>query len=743
MKKSCGTAVSSLCAALLLVAGVMSTVHAGTILKQFGSFKHVSSIIPAGNQLWLATSGGVVRYDRTTGATKTYTEMSDIPDLNVTAGAIDASGDLWFGDTAGYLIRCHPQTETFTSYNSLAAAGWLIDCMVWDAGFLLIGTSNGLSVFDIARSSFQNVKQFGTLTTVNVSAIRVFGNTIAVVVPDGIAYTVVDTFQNTIFSDPGIWNVIPSPGVVGIVQQADTLAPSPRICQQYGSTIWQYGGSDAGGTGLWLNGSLLNTFPSPVTCVLPLNDSWFALGTRSSFWYMYNPGTKSFQQQIINGPADSYVKGCAIDQSGMLWFIPYDPINGIGQFDERQWTSLTYNNTPSLPPMNTGVPFNCKNAIMVTSKNDVWVSTWADGALWLNRETGVWSAYEDPHSQIYSAVSPIVRYDSNTAAWWTFVSSTCEDSLGFIWVANAQAYNGNFLDVRKPRDNTLWRSINMNLLQWQDNPKFIGPIAANENKGTLTQYIYLGFMPKPDLTGGGMAILSYSSANPLDSQTAIGYLVNPKAVVTGFAAVNDTLVWISAEDGIYKVTNNNATTMTKITTITSSGTFDAIAVGMNGNPVFCKDKDLYSYNDADSSLTNLTKCGTLGTPVNWITVDKKNSAYWIASNSGLYRFVTGDTGVVQTNAAAGSIDVYPNPASRAYLRNNHPMRFTRLNALSPHVRIYDASGTLVRVLTDQNTSIINWNGANNAGNIVIPGVYFYQANSANGKSCRGKIFVIP
>ena len=71
------------------------------------------AVVPAGNKLWLATSGGVVRYDRASGATKVYADVSDIPDLNITAGTIDNAGDLWFGTAAGFLIRCHPQTENF------------------------------------------------------------------------------------------------------------------------------------------------------------------------------------------------------------------------------------------------------------------------------------------------------------------------------------------------------------------------------------------------------------------------------------------------------------------------------------------------------------------------------------------------------------------------------------------------------------------------------------------------------
>jgi hypothetical protein len=176
--------------------------------------------------------------------------------------------------------------------------------------------------------------------------------------------------------------------------------------------------------------------------------------------------------------------------------------------------------------------------------------------------------------------------------------------------------------------------------------------------------------------------------------------------------------------------------------ITSSGIFTSIALGMDGRPVFCKDNDLYSYNDADSTLTNITKCNALGLPVNWIFLDKNNNVFWMASNKGLYRLETG-SGPLLSGTAGNTINVFPNPVSRTALKNRHVIKFTALNILDPRVRIYDAAGTLVRILSDKNTGVIVWDGANNSGSTIIPGTYFYQANAANGTICKGKIFVTP
>lgn len=730
--------------------------NASIILKQFASFKAVNAIIKNGNILWLATSGGVVRYDKTNGAIKTYTEMSDLPDLNLTAAAQDASGDLWFGSADGYLVKLHPQTETFTCYNALVATGWNIECMRWFADYLFIGTGKGLSIFSIRGKTFQNVKKFNSFSSVDVSGIYVFGDTIAVVTADGIAYDT-SNIQTTNFSDPSIWTLIPSPGVVGIIQQAGTLTPSPRISQQYGSTIWQYGGWDTiqttpsivavPVTGLWFNGTYLNTFPSPVSCVLPINDSLFAIGTQASFWYLYNPSSASFNQVLINGLATSDIKSCAVDQNGLLWFVPNDLLNGIGNYDGKTWSALTQDNTSGIGMLSTGPP-QYKNSITVTSTNDIWISTFAFGVKWYNRAGNSWAFYVDSAAPDRGALTPIARYaniirNDTVLTWWSLISGTCEDSLGNIWIANHKAYNGRILHVRKARDNGVWRSFN----ESDDNLKFISSytslVAANQHNHR--QYIYLGYLKKEDFTGGGMSILSYNSTDdPLSLSTVVigDPTQNVGIAVTGFAVANDTLVWVAAEDGIYRVTNNKTSSMTKMDKITSSGLFNAIALGMDGRPVFCKDNDIYSYNDADSTLTNLTKCGAFRSSVEWIHLDKNKNCFWIASKNGLYRLETASGPLLPGTAGAG-INVFPNPVSRTSLHNRHGIKFTTLNTQDPRIRIYDAAGTLVRILTDKNTGIIVWDGTNNSGRTIIPGTYFYQANAANGKNCKGKILVIP
>jgi hypothetical protein len=309
-------------------------------------------------------------------------------------------------------------------------------------------------------------------------------------------------------------------------------------------------------------------------------------------------------------------------------------------------------------------------------------------------------------------------------------------------VANNNAYNGKILHVRKPRENT-WRSFSINDSSFSSMSTNTGPIAAGVDKESGKQYIYLGFWNFNDMTGEVMAVLSYNqNENPLTANIHVANTPSLQQIaVTDIAVVNDTLVWLSALSGIYKMTRNDPATLTKIDTITSRDPFYAVAAGYDGKAVFCKDRDLYAYSDADRSLTRLTTAGKFGTSVNSIRLDKKNNVYWIASNKGLFRFDSGDSSTAV--AGSGAIDVYPNPVSRKRLLSGHVVYFAGINSANPDVRIFDAGGMLVTHLKDKNTKLLIWNGANQAGQVVIPGVYFYQAQAGNGSRCKGKIFVLP
>jgi len=125
--------------------------------------------------LWVATDGGLDRWDRDTAQWRHYRHDPDDP-RSLSPGFVisayeDRSGALWVGTLGGGLNRFDPQTGTFTHYreqDGLAndeVYGILEDDVPPDNGGpnLWLSTNNGLSKFNPRTETFENYKVHGGL----------------------------------------------------------------------------------------------------------------------------------------------------------------------------------------------------------------------------------------------------------------------------------------------------------------------------------------------------------------------------------------------------------------------------------------------------------------------------------------------------------------------------------------------------------------------------------------------------
>ncbi len=727
---------------------IIQPVHASSVFKQFSSVRTINGMEKVGQFLWCATTGGVVKYAIDAKATTLFSDFVDLPDLNLTSCVKDNSGNMWFGSNEGFLIKLNLQTEKFSSYNALQAVGWPIKSMLFFKENIFIGTTNGLSIFSPIKESMQNIRQFGTSTAADVSVIRCFGDTLAIRTSDGISYCVVSDFNTTMFSNPGIWHNVSSGDFVDIVEVKGTIAGSATPTVQRDGSLWQFGTTD----GKLLRDSItFATLSSAVTCFISIDNTRYAIGTANDFFSIFNSLDKSLTQVTVNCPTNTDINSCGLDKNGFLWYMPQDPSNGFGYFDGTSWIKRTYQDDPGIGTLGMGV-IGARNPLCITTQNDVFVGSNAYGVKWLNSQTKTWTTFCDRFGLMpyVNAInlnpapyydSPLTRFSPDSLnGWWTFSSGLCEDSAGNIWFSNNRAYNGNILHVRKPRENK-WRSFSISDVSLNLLSLFAGPVAANSDKTRKRHYIYLGYNFAENMSGGGVSVLSYAFGdNPItDSIQCISSTSSHLLSVSDIAIANDTLAWLAGGDGIYSMVQNDPNTIRKITTITSQDGVYAVTVGDNGNVLFCKDRDLYSYDNTSGTLTQITKTGNLGTHVSNIVLDKKSNVYWIASQKGIFRFDKGDS--TAATGGNGSIDVYPNPMSCSKFKNGHPLRFAGLYGASPSVLIYNAGGALVASLSDQNTRILSWNGKNRSGTFVVPGVYYYKAEVGNNKFAKGKIFI--
>ncbi len=83
---------------LILCVFLSNIVMAQTQWINYTNGDYVFSIAEEGNSMWVGTSGGLVKIDKTTGNTIFYNHVnSGLPDNYVGEIAIDSSGTKWFG----------------------------------------------------------------------------------------------------------------------------------------------------------------------------------------------------------------------------------------------------------------------------------------------------------------------------------------------------------------------------------------------------------------------------------------------------------------------------------------------------------------------------------------------------------------------------------------------------------------------------------------------------------------------
>ena len=143
----------------------------------------------------------------------------------------------------------------------------------------------------------------------------------------------------------------------------------------------------------------------------------------------------------------------------------------------------------------------------------------------------------------------------------------------------------------------------------------------------------------------------------------------------------------------------------------------------------------------EPSLTGLSKVmqyglddGLLSLSIRDISVDPANGKVWVATDRGVSLYESEAQPPVPTLSA---LRVFPNP----FQARHQFMLFDNLPTNST-LRIHNAAGDVVRIFTprDLRGNQAQWNGKNQDGQTVSPGVYLYSV-VAGASVKRGKIIV--
>jgi signal transduction histidine kinase/ligand-binding sensor domain-containing protein/CheY-like chemotaxis protein/HPt (histidine-containing phosphotransfer) domain-containing protein len=375
--------------------------------------------------IWLATQGGLARYDGS--SFKTYTnepfDESTISSDQLQSIFLDKGDILWIGTYNG-LNRFDTATERFTRYRYSSAKGDslsndLIIAIARDArGSLWVGTLNGLNKLEEKAGTFKRYyhdpKDLGSIPDNTIRALfkdregRLWVGTTG----GGLALYdyEADRFDNSPYAKEGVSGLPASDSIQSIAQDPE-------------GDLWL----GAWGTGLLRfspRDGKYEVFPLPDNRIYVVNAQERGLiraGTWGGGLYVLDRPTRSLQyyrhSQALGVLPNDVVYSILQDASGELWVGTNG--GGIARMDRTRRSFTAFVSDASDPG---SLPNGKTLATLVDSRGSLWISVYSGGIHRYDAAAGAWIHYR------HSAKDPRSLGDDTCNFLY-------EDSSGNLWAA--------------------------------------------------------------------------------------------------------------------------------------------------------------------------------------------------------------------------------------------------------------------------------------------------------------------
>lgn len=443
----------------------------------FSNGNEINALLATETDIWAATNGGVVQWNKETGTYRKYTTLDGLADNTVKTIAQDKWGNLWFA-TLDYGVNRFDGTEwqTYTIKDGLIDNR--ITAMAADNnGNLWFGALEGVSRYDgQSWSTFSFADIFSDSNNRYTTAIaadqagKVWITTLGNVnYYDGRSWFTFDRKFNEVMGSGDLMTMV-------IDSHGDLFLGTTEGIKYYNGQSWR-GLDYTSANGMLAiavdhSGNLWANSANGVS--MYGGQSWreftvseglvdrtvyaIAIDPDGSLWFGTKKGIsrydgKSWKTYITqDGLASNLVEDLVQDNMGNIWVATYN--NGIGRYDSTVWRTFSIEEI-------FGSSHNRITAIFADHQGNVWFNSetgvyrFEDNSfkpfIIDNRPTFIRSRDNQGTLWFYAAGDGFHRYDGSN--WVTYPASplsgfldVAEDSEGNIWVCTEQGvsfYNGS------------------------------------------------------------------------------------------------------------------------------------------------------------------------------------------------------------------------------------------------------------------------------------------------------------
>ncbi len=675
-----------------------------------------------GNYLWLATTGGVVRWNLTDSTYIKYTTVKGLADHNVKDVFVDDIGNIWFGTVEGVQKYDGAVWTTYNTVNSPLPNNTVYAIAQDTMGIMWFGTAYGIAAFDGASTWQVYTDLGGGATNVDVRGIGIDS-------------------QNRIWTanNPDIYG---DPGGVSVFNGSTWTRHDPNT-----SGIGQYflsltvGGNDYVWAGSWTsgvyvyNGSVWNNYNSSGP-LMGNQIECFAVEEDSVIWIANHSNSADGGVSKFNGTTwvhyNTYNSGI---QDKRIYSISIDGVNkyfgtgveGTSKYNNSTWSSFKTSNEPHC---------NWITSIADNNNGTVYFGTEYYGiAVYDN---GVWSLYYSGNSGLYDNNVNCVYIDAGDTLWVGTQWSGVFKHYGSTWIhydtLNSGLLGNIILSIVKDSQGNLW----LGTAGW-DGPggqdgalaKFTGSSWTNyylSNSGIIDDDGLNVTVDKGDTIwiGSEEGISKYNQfTNSWTNYTTANGLIHNYVRAIAIDSLNNK--WFATRGGVsefdgstwtnFNMSNGIANNEVRDIAIDSSNIWIATENGVS----FFDGANWTTYRQTDSLADNYVKA---------VCVDVFNNKWFGTRRCGISIYNENTLGVseivtdIQVNV---NLLMYPNPFTDE-IQIHFQVEDNCSKQGFPIVRIFDISGRLVYSIKSisGNSGFVSWDGSDENNEFVNSGVYFIK-----------------
>jgi ligand-binding sensor domain-containing protein len=748
---------------------LLATLFSSSLLSQtswrtFASISSASSVVVStSGEIWVATSGGLYRFNPITNQTETFTNLDGLADIRLTALEYDRRNNaLWIGTEDGIITALTLSRTQFT--NSFAIANVTQFPQKRVRGFalsgdsLLVATDFGVLLYTPSRrevrESYLTLGAFPTGTSVRSI---LFDDTLIVAgTPLGIALASRRT-QNLLA--PSSWQSLAVSNVnalasfrgkiyVGtstsllaysIVSQSFETITTDSVIALRTANSRLYALTKSRLLQLSTSGEI-STFAfnfSDATDIDVASDGTvFIADARQSLLILRNQSVSAIS---LNTPLANRFEYFGVDSRGRLWVSSTIGDRGAEGIYRLDLTTNTWTNFPSLSPSGLNGSLRQFNAF-AEQNGSYFLSGWGNGLLEFVGEDSL---------RGYSRFNVPALSGPANAPNFVVITDLASDSKGVLWMANYLSANGA-LTAKLP-DGSFRNFATQNTSQTGLNGFPPGVFAF---RLTIDNFGRKWVASRSSRLDEGTGVMIFDDNGTLDNlnddqyirlttQPNQGNLPNLK--INSIKTDLDGAIWFATDEGAaYYFDASLVQSGSAIPSVTrifdlQDEVLTSLAIDALNRKWFGSTNGVWLLSpDGSSVIAHYTTANSplLSNRILAIEADKQSGRIFIGTERGL--------SVIQTVAVAPvakmtSLTVFPNPVR---LPEHTAIQIQGLSR-NASVKIITPAGRLVRNLKGDGGAVVFWDGKDNQGELVASGIYIAVGISESGKeSALGKIAVI-